>query len=72
MGATQTVGFAISRRGVQLGSYDHIKNHVVRLGFFNEGPLVHFLCALIAGFATAALSSPIDVVRTRLMTFSGQ
>ena len=69
VGTLQTVNFAVSRRGIQLGSYDHIKNGVIRLGFFQEGPTVQFLSAVIAGFATAFVSAPIDVVRTRLMTY---
>ena len=37
-------------------------------GWLKEGFLLHTVCSFYAGFAVACTTSPIDLVRTRLMT----
>jgi hypothetical protein len=36
-------------------------------GLFVEGKLVHFVAAMTAGVAVACVTSPVDVVKTRVM-----
>ena len=54
---------------VQLSQYDNIKHKFLRYGWLNEGFFLHALCSFYAGFAVACTTSPIDLVRTRLMTY---
>ena len=51
----------------QLVTYDHTKHSLIDRGWFVEGKLVHFISAMIAGVAVAIVTSPIDVVKTRVM-----
>merc|ERR1711915_777554 len=37
------------------------------LALMNDGLACHFLSSMFAGFSAALVSSPVDVVRTRLM-----
>ena len=69
IGAKETVMVAGIRRGTQLATYDSTKHLILKQGWLQEGLLIHALSAIIAGFATSAISSPIDLVRTRLMNF---
>ena len=32
-----------------------------------EGPLLHFLCSMVAGLACATTTAPVDIVKTRYM-----
>ena len=41
-------------------------------GWFCEGKLVHFVSAMIAGVAVAIVTSPIDVVKTRVMNIDSK
>jgi hypothetical protein len=52
----------------QLGSYDHIKHFLLNLDIgFKENSLTHFTASMMAGFISAAVTSPVDVVKTRVM-----
>lgn len=51
----------------QLATYDHTKHSLIDHGWFTEGKLVHFTSAMIAGVAVAIVTSPVDVVKTRVM-----
>eukprot|EP00475_Leptophrys_vorax_P009704 TRINITY_DN1641_c0_g3_i1.p1 TRINITY_DN1641_c0_g3~~TRINITY_DN1641_c0_g3_i1.p1 ORF type:complete len:308 (+),score=66.52 TRINITY_DN1641_c0_g3_i1:119-1042(+) len=62
-----TRGFIVN--AAELGTYDHCKHKLVEFGFVSEGSLSsHFGGSFAAGFAGAAASNPIDVVKTRLMS----
>lgn len=63
----------------QLSSYDHIKNWFKKIGF-HEGILLHFFSATSSGLGklsptpnltsllvSALITSPVDVVKTRIM-----
>lgn len=52
----------------QLGSYDSIKNNIIKKYFnIEEGIALHFLSSMIAGLVTTTATNPVDVVKTRYM-----
>ncbi len=51
----------------QVPSYDHIKHSILNSGSMEEGILLHLVCSFCAGFITAVTTSPVDVVKSRLM-----
>jgi len=51
----------------QLASYDHIKQLLLRNTGLNEGILLHGICSVCSGFISAAVTTPVDVVKTRVM-----
>ena len=69
-GVGPTIQRAALLTATQLGTYDHIKQTLLRLGngkYFKEGALLHFCSGTIAGLAVAVVTSPVDTIRTRLM-----
>ncbi|CAF3853376.1 unnamed protein product [Rotaria sp. Silwood2] len=66
-GVLPTVQRAAIVSGVELAVYDSAKQHLICQ--FNSSDTIgtHFLSSFIAGFAGAFTSTPIDVIRTRLM-----
>lgn len=72
-GLYRAVGPTVVRAGIltsaQLGTYDATK-HLLMDDFphlFREGFATHFAASGAAGFACAATSAPVDVVKTRMM-----
>lgn len=55
---------AISR---QIPSYDHAKHTILNAELMKEGPALHVISSMIAGFMTALTTSPVDVIKTRIM-----
>ena len=55
--------------GVQLPVYDMTKARLCSgpAAAMQDGMGCHFLSSMVAGFSAAAVSNPVDVVRTRLM-----
>ena len=51
----------------QLGSYDQIKHLVLVHTPLREGIALHAVCSFVAGFVSSAVTSPVDLVKTRLM-----
>jgi len=57
----------------QLASYDVFKRTLVRLTPLKEDNLTtHFSASFLAGVAAATVTSPIDVIKTRVMSASGK
>jgi len=56
----------------QLASYDHIKQLLLQTGYFKDNITTHFSSSLIAAFIAAALTSPFDVIKTRIMNQQAQ
>ena len=66
-GVSANVQRAIVLTATQLPSYDHTKHTL--LSFNNkESILLHFVCSMVAGLCSATTTSPIDVIKTRLMS----
>lgn len=51
----------------QIPSYDHTKHFILNAGYLEEGLVLHFVSAFTAGLVTAVVTSPIDVIKTRVM-----
>jgi hypothetical protein len=60
-------GRATVLAATELSTYDAAKSYLVSAGLLTEGFSLHFTTALIAGFVSAAASSPFDVVKSRVM-----
>ncbi|KAI9298356.1 mitochondrial carrier [Neoconidiobolus thromboides FSU 785] len=54
----------------QLGSYDVIKTQLMSTKYFEEDLKTHFVTSLLAGIVATTACSPIDVVKTRIMSSS--
>jgi hypothetical protein len=51
----------------QVPTYDEFKRQALRRGWFEEGLGLHFVGSSVAGFLTAVVTNPVDVVKTRMM-----
>ena len=51
----------------QVPTYDHVKHMLVDNGTLREGYLCHFVCSMIAGVVAAAVMSPADLIKSRIM-----
>ena len=67
-----TVIRATLYNGTQLATYDQTKHHLIQKGYLSEGKTAHFLASFVAGVAVALVTSPADVVKTRMMNICAQ
>ena len=51
----------------QIPAYDHTKHVILNSGLMIEGIPLHITSSMVAGFCTACTTSPVDVVKTRVM-----
>ena len=64
----QTVDFLnIFNFHLQIPAYDHTKHVILNSGLMQEGVPLHVTSSMVAGFCTALTTSPVDVVKTRVM-----
>lgn len=56
------------RGAAQVPSYDHAKHTLLDLGVVEEGYVCHFGCSMLAGVVAAAVTSPVDLAKSRIMT----
>lgn len=54
----------------QLGTYDHVKHTILRLQLLKDGAGCHFASSIVAGIVMGIATSPVDVIKTRLMNQS--
>ncbi|XP_022088031.1 kidney mitochondrial carrier protein 1-like [Acanthaster planci] len=66
-GVVPTAQRAAVVAGVELPVYDWCKKWIIDKKWLGDTVSTHFIASFIAGFAGAVASTPIDVVRTRLM-----
>ncbi|XP_033120341.1 mitochondrial substrate carrier family protein ucpB-like [Anneissia japonica] len=66
-GMSPTVQRAIVLTAAQTSCYDHTKHSILNAGLMTEGGALHILSSMIAGLMAAAASSPVDVIKTRIM-----
>jgi len=52
----------------QLASYDVFKRTLIRLTPMEDNIATHFTASFLAGVAAATVTSPIDVIKTRVMS----
>ncbi|KAH6621403.1 mitochondrial carrier domain-containing protein [Chaetomium sp. MPI-SDFR-AT-0129] len=55
----------------QLASYDVFKRTLLRVTPLRDGLAVHFSASFLAGVVAATVTSPIDVIKTRVMSATG-
>ncbi|KAK0634982.1 mitochondrial carrier domain-containing protein [Bombardia bombarda] len=56
----------------QLASYDVFKRTLIRMTPMEDGLSTHFTASFLAGMVAATVTSPIDVIKTRVMSGSGK
>ncbi|XP_063721705.1 mitochondrial substrate carrier family protein ucpB-like isoform X2 [Symsagittifera roscoffensis] len=67
-GVGPTVMRATILTATQIPTYDHVKHTLLNWGWFRgEGLDLHITASMMAGLASAATTSPVDVVKTRYM-----
>eukprot|EP00696_Hemimastix_kukwesjijk_P011467 gnl/Hemi2/24400_TR8202_c0_g1_i1.p1 gnl/Hemi2/24400_TR8202_c0_g1~~gnl/Hemi2/24400_TR8202_c0_g1_i1.p1 ORF type:complete len:307 (+),score=75.80 gnl/Hemi2/24400_TR8202_c0_g1_i1:61-981(+) len=66
-GTGPTVQRAALLTATQLPTYDHSKHMLLDLAGLSEGLPLHVSCSMLAGLAAALVTSPFDVVKTRVM-----
>ena len=66
-GTVPTVQRATLLTASQVPAYDHVKHLMLEGGHMREGYLCHFFCSMVAGVVAAAVTSPVDLVKSRMM-----
>ncbi|KAJ2799227.1 hypothetical protein H4R21_003625, partial [Coemansia helicoidea] len=66
-GTVPNVSRAMLMTGGQLVSYDGFKELLLSTPYFAEGMALHFSASLLSGFVSTTITSPFDVVKTRIM-----
>jgi hypothetical protein len=66
-GSSPTVQRAALLTASQVPSYDHVKHTMVDNGYMPEGYCCHFFCSMVAGVVAAFVTSPVDLVKSRVM-----
>lgn len=56
----------------QLASYDMFKQTMTQRFYMPDSVLTHFVSSLAAGFVATTICSPVDVVKTRIMSAGGK
>jgi len=52
----------------QLATYDQAKRLLLKLPYFEECVMTHFTASLMSGLIATTVCSPVDVIKTRIMT----
>ena len=63
---------AVLMNSSQLASYDAFKNMFLNTFSFPDNISTHFLSSLLAGFVATTICSPVDVVKSRIMSAGGK
>ncbi|XP_071478063.1 mitochondrial substrate carrier family protein ucpB-like [Diadema antillarum] len=66
-GTVPTVQRAMILTAAQVPTYDHTKHTLLNLGWMQEGLKLHIFSSMVAGFVAALATSPVDVIKTRVM-----
>lgn len=67
-GVTANSARAVLMTASQLASYDGFKSLLCRHAGMVDGLSLHFSASLLAGFVATTICSPVDVIKTRLMS----
>ena len=71
-GVLPTIIRAMLLNGTKLATYDHIKHTLINCKLLKDGYMCHFVSSVCAGVCMAVVTSPIDVLRTRIMNQPAQ
>ena len=66
-GVGPTVGRATALAAAELATYDETKQQILAHGLMREGLPCHVVTATVSGFVATVVSSPFDVVKSRVM-----
>ncbi|XVF64877.1 hypothetical protein PTKIN_Ptkin09bG0202100 [Pterospermum kingtungense] len=66
-GSSLTVNRAMIVAASQLATYDQIKEAILKNGVIGDGIGTHVAASFVAGVVAAVASTPVDVVKTRVM-----
>mmetsp|Transcript_110808 Transcript_110808/g.220395 ORF Transcript_110808/g.220395 Transcript_110808/m.220395 type:complete len:306 (+) Transcript_110808:33-950(+) len=66
-GTGPTVQRATLLTASQVPCYDHFKHSMLDRGYMREGYICHFTCSMVAGFVAAVVTSPADLIKSRIM-----
>jgi len=66
-GVGPTVGRATALAAAELATYDECKTQILKRKLMAEGLPCHIMTAFISGFVSTVVSSPFDVVKSRVM-----
>merc|ERR1719331_896801 len=66
-GVGPTVGRATALAAAELATYDEVKTQFLKSGMFTEGLPLVIATAFVSGFVATGVSSPFDVVKSRVM-----
>jgi len=66
-GVGPTVGRAVALAAAELATYDEAKGRIKKLNIFGDGIPLVMASAFVSGFVATAVSSPFDVVKSRVM-----
>lgn len=63
---------AVLMTASQLASYDYVKRLLLQTAYYEDGLQTHLTASLLAGFVATTVCSPVDVVKTRIMSAHGK
>ena len=63
---------AVLMTASQLASYDGFKQLLITHTSLTDGLSTHFTASFMAGFVATTVCSPVDVIKTRVMSSAGQ
>lgn len=66
-GVGPTIIRAILLNSTKLATYDHIKHYLINSGLLSDGYACHFVSSVCAGVCIAIVTSPVDMVKTKIM-----
>ncbi|CAG8516009.1 6535_t:CDS:2 [Paraglomus occultum] len=70
-GIGPNINRAILMSASQLATYDKFKELLLGTGLFKDNYITHFGASLLAGLVATTVCSPLDVVKTRVMSDAG-
>ncbi len=65
-GVQLTITRAIVLNAVLLSTYDHFKQLILHHNLLKDGYLTHFMASMGSGLCITIVTSPFDVVKTRI------
>jgi hypothetical protein len=66
-GVEATIIRAFLLNATKLATYDHIKHTLINSKLMADGYGCHFVSSVCAGICIAVVTSPVDIIKTRIM-----
>ena len=67
-GVKPTMIRAMLLNSTKLGTYDTIKHGIIDGGYLEDGKRCQFVASVFAGFFMTVVTSPMDNIKTRIMS----